>query len=493
MIVYIHAVRIKLEIRLAPFSSFAHAGAYTSICVTMSSEQDSKTDGDLSGDDPDDYSRSEAYEDFRELIDDIRSKYTHLNPKDGRLFQHVRRNLSDLTFDETGQEFIRGGIVAIMAAWESYVHDLFKEAFNILLKVGSGENRSLEQLHQFWPNCRTIIQDEIKRRASAKGDRVEVVAYDLLCAAEKSPEKIWVQLLRTHCENVLEKKTLLPIFSSQTSDEWAMPIDELFRQLFKIGRKKSEISRLSISKILIEVGGFKYGIKVPAVGGAINCDVHLMCSQALVTETSDHSQVIATGTSTSPQAIATGTSTSPQAIATGTSTSPQAIATGTSTSPQAIATGTSTSPQAIATETSDRSQAIGSEKSDNSQAIEALCNISRLYYGLRCALVHGKHKKTLRGALKDFPNDIAGFSMPSKNDERVKEYYVKLYKRVAEYGRTAWVSYLDFVNLTRFYSSAAYFLMLSVARWFHNTDEFKCKVPMAIWSYDPDLPPKTPL
>ena len=68
---------------------------------------------DYSGDDCDDYSRCVAYVDFKDLIDNIRSKYTHLNPKDGKLFQHVRRSQdrSDLTLDETGQEFIRGGIV----------------------------------------------------------------------------------------------------------------------------------------------------------------------------------------------------------------------------------------------------------------------------------------------------------------------------------------------------------------------------------------------
>lgn len=412
----------------------------------MSSERDSKTGG--SGEDRDDYSHCEAYEGFRDLIVDIRSKYTHLNPITGKLFEHVRRtqNPRDLTLDETGQEFIRGGIVAIMAAWESYVHDIFQEAFNILLKIGSGEHQSLDSLHQFWPSCRTIIQEEIKRRACQKGDRVEVVAYDLLCAAEKSTgdEKVWVKLLHAHCENVLEKKTLLPIFSSQKSDQWAMTIDNVFRQLFKIDidRKKKPAS---LSEILIDVGGFRYTIRLP--GTDSQCDVHLMGSQTLANESSDRSH--------------------------------------------AIATETSDRAQAIETETSERSQAMSTETSDRSQAIKALHNISRLYYGVRCTLVHGNHKKTLQGALKDFPNDSAGFTMPSKNDTKVRDYYVKLYKRVEEYGRNAWVSYLDFFNLTRFYGSAANFLRLSVARWFHTTDEFKSTQRILIWNYDPDRPSKS--
>ena len=48
-----------------------------------------ETEMDYWGDDCDDYSRCVAYVDFKDLIDNIRSKYTHLNPKDGKLFQHV--------------------------------------------------------------------------------------------------------------------------------------------------------------------------------------------------------------------------------------------------------------------------------------------------------------------------------------------------------------------------------------------------------------------
>ena len=392
---------------------------------------------DYSGDDCDDYSRCVAYVDFKDLIDDIRSKYTHLNPKDGKLFQHVRRSQdrSDLTLDETGQEFIRGGIVAIMAAWESYVHDLFQEAFYILLEVGSSKYRSLDDLHKFWPTCRTIIQDEIKRRACAekKGDHVEVVAYDLLCAAEKSSEvtggeKVWFQLLRTHCESVLDKKTLLPIFSPQDSEEWAMTIDELFRQLFKISKKSKRLS-----EILIEVGGFEYNILTPADGSArpVRADVHLTylasdCSQAIANEPS----------------------------------------------------------------ISDRTQAVATETLNRSQAIEALCNITRLYYGLRCTLVHGKHKKTLQGALKNFPKDSASFCMPSMNKTKIREYYVKLYRKVEKDGRRASMSYLEFLNLTRFYRSAAYFLMLALARWIHSNFTMSTGDEVLIWEYDPELPPK---
>ena len=362
----------------------------------------------------DDYSECEAFDDFRELIDDLRSKYTCLNPKDGKLFKHVsakRAIGSSLDLDETGQEFIRGGIVAIMSAWESYIHDLFQEAFNILVRVGSGEQQNLGTLHRSWPACRTIIQDEIKRKAEKKGDRVEVVAYDLLCEAEKLPEdgdneKIWVKLLRTHCQNVLEQKTLLPIFSCQLQSvgrDCVITIDELFRQLFKIDKKSKRLSQT-----LIEVGGFKYAIIIPD-GQRVNVNLE-------------------------------------------------------------------------PTDTSDQS------------AIEALYNISRLYYGPRCTLVHGKHKRTLQhGALKDFPNNPDNFPMPRQSTNlKISEYYVNLYTMVEERGRAARVSYRTFLNLNRFYNSAAYFLMLAVARWFYINVKYDTGKEVLIWGYDPDLPPEIP-
>ena len=330
------------------------------------------------------HSKCVAYEDFRALLDDIRSKYTHLNPEDGELFEYVRRSEdeTDKELDDTGMEFVRGGIVAIMSAWESYVHDLFEEAFEVVIKVCStyGRETGLRHLYKQWPPSRTIIQTEVERQAAQKhGSRVEVLAFDLLLEADQESEgekKTWEKLLNAHCDRVLHGKTLLPIFDSRgIGRDNVMTIDELFRQLFQIKKKGK-----SLSDILIEVGGFKYVIRIPE-----NTEVTLEPAEA-----------------------------------------------------------------------SDRS------------AVDALCNISRLYYGLRCALVHGKHRKTLEGALKGFPDNSDNFPMPAQNDEVLKKYYVDLYERIKKYGRNADVSYLTFLNLTRFYSSAAYFLMLAIAKWFYD-------------------------
>ena len=345
-----------------------------------------------------------AYADFRDLLDHIRSQYTHLNPGNGKLFAHVSRtpDPSDKELDDTGMEFVRGGIVAIMSAWESYVHDLFEEAFGVVIKVCSTDRRgesSLSHLHERWPACRTIIENEIKQQAAQKcKGHVAVLTYDLLQDADQrsgGQKKTWRNMLDAHCDRVLHGKTLQPIFRCQgTGCENIMSLDELFRQLFKVEEQEK-----SLSDILIEIGVFNFEIMIPGTR-----TVSLKPAQA-----------------------------------------------------------------------SDRS------------AVEALCNISRLYYGLRCVFVHGKHRKTLEGALKDFPDNPDNFPLPTQNDE-IKNYYVNLYKRIKEHKRKADVSYLTFINLSRFYGTAAYAVMLAVAKWFYDLPPDDGQQ-VRIWGYNPRTVP----
>ena len=103
-------------------------------------------------------------------------------------------------------------------------------------------------------------------------------------------------------------------------------------------------------------------------------------------------------------------------------------------------------------------------------AIIALKNISRLYYGLRCTLVHGKHKRTLEGSLKDFPQSMEDFPLPTtcENMEVIAAHYTRLYTWIKKYGREVWVNYLTLLNTTRFYKTAAYSLMLAVAKGLYD-------------------------
>jgi len=87
-----------------------------------------------------------AYDSFHKLHGQIRSRYSCLSPEETLEVEAKSRT-----------EFIRGGIVAMMAAWESYVHDLLNEAFDDFVDVCSGETKSLKDLETRWLACSDFI------------------------------------------------------------------------------------------------------------------------------------------------------------------------------------------------------------------------------------------------------------------------------------------------------------------------------------------------
>lgn len=351
----------------------------------------------------------EAFDDFQRLTYEMLQRYTYLNPRDGKLFEHVkwkgksRDKKNDL--DERGMEFVRGGMVAIMSAWEGYVHDLFKEAFGLIIDIystpGTDQESSLSNLKSSpWRKCCTIIQEEVKHEAKTKHEGcMKRLVYDLLLQEDEGTDCEWRRMLDSYCDRLLHGKTL-PKFSLPKIDgKNTMCIDELFQQLFLFqnefeeegsdSRNKKEKPKTRLSDIMIEVEEFSYDIRLPKI------------------------------------------------------------------------------------------HKVTFKKSDCS-AVQALCNISRLYHGIRCAFVHGKHQKAMEGPLAGFADN---FTMPAENDERVKQYYINLYNRVKQYGRNAFVSYLTLVNLTRFYRTAAKSLKLALAKWVYDLP--KSGKRECIWQYRP--------
>lgn len=342
----------------------------------------------------DTHNECSAYKNFRDLLKNIKTRYQDLNRKDGRLYQHVK---DDSIGEEVVKEFVRGGIVAIMAAWESFVLDLFEEAFGVVIDVCSTENgkKNLRCLQERWPTCRTIIYNEVELQAKTKNRPIyEVVARKVVEGANERSnrgKRHWRRMLDEHRDRILHTKTLLPIFNFSSIDsENVMCIDELFQQLFlpqsqekeknkKQDNKQDKEQGKSLSDMLIECGGFKYPIRIP-----------------------DNSEILVT---------------------------------------------------------------LESAKMSDHSAVAALCNISRLYYGLRCVLVHGKPRKTLTGVLKYFPDDPDNFPLPARNDRRVKKYFVELFNSVKQDGRNAEVCYQTLYNLGSFLTVAAKYLMKTVAKW----------------------------
>ena len=180
---------------------------------------------------------STSYTKFQTEMDKIGERFTPLNPKDGYLYEQLRKKDDDLIIlNEAGMEFIRGGIIATVAAWEGFVLDLFKEAFEILVKVGSGQPASIEKLKGIWPGCDAAIEN------GKKGKQPVAVPYDDLTR---------------HSKKVLEHCSFQPIFIGRplktNLKEEFMHIDRKFVELF-------QADRTSLSQLVIQVGTFNYSM-----------------------------------------------------------------------------------------------------------------------------------------------------------------------------------------------------------------------------------------
>ena len=136
----------------------------------------------------------------------------------------------------------------MMAAWESYVHDLLNEAFDAFVDVCSGPKKSLKCLEARWPACRDIIKKAIKNER----------AYEVLEETDEKLQTFWIELLNMYRFNILNESTFQPIFNYVTvpNKDETMTIDRIFMCLFKYGKKK-------LSQVVVEVARSKYPLPDP--------------------------------------------------------------------------------------------------------------------------------------------------------------------------------------------------------------------------------------
>ena len=173
---------------------------------------------------------------------------------------------------DVAMEFIRGGIIRVMAAWEAYVQDVLREAFDTVVEMcGDG---SLVALTTQWPECHAVLHKAIERhvRNSLHGQRAHENEKSLqkLLRERATPERIasleqllsgkslaektaflqvevaldlsvnkdhWKTLLDEHRDHIL-KQPLTPVFDGNDG------IDDAFRRLFGIVTKDNfELSR----------------------------------------------------------------------------------------------------------------------------------------------------------------------------------------------------------------------------------------------------------
>ena len=124
---------------------------------------------------------------------------------------------------ETAMEYIRGGIVSTMAAWEAYVHDVLEEAFERVMELG---NNDLTTLKKRWPQCETVIQDAFEKKTLGDhGDKkkpAKKLAFDLM--EKNNPWKFLLEEERDHHLKQLQ----VPLFAGPNG------IDKTFKKMLAV-------------------------------------------------------------------------------------------------------------------------------------------------------------------------------------------------------------------------------------------------------------------
>ena len=208
------------------------------------------------------YGYTKTFATFKETLDGIRDCFQCLNPVDGDVCgPHKPLNVEgSRILHPRAMEFVRGGIVRILALWEGFVKDVFREYFtNEFLSCND-----LKEVKAKWPRCETAIQNAIEAKArklkkKTQANELDIpwkkVVFDALL-----DEEGWKTLLQEHLDRCLEKMNA-PIFDiakpekqqgtsgdaqKSACGELEDGIDATFRNLFLPKNKTIRISQLII-------------------------------------------------------------------------------------------------------------------------------------------------------------------------------------------------------------------------------------------------------
>ena len=352
----------------------------------------------------DKWGKCKAYDGFKELLDELRRSYSMLNPKDGLC--SPQGALSD--HKDVAMEFIRGGIIRVMAAWEAYVQDVLREAFDIVVEMcgnvpGGLVPLGLASLTTKWPEYHAVLHKAIERHvgSSLHGNPAPENEKSLkqLLHNESSPERITSlqrllqkkshsekiailqvevaldlatnkdhlkKLLDEHRDHML-KQLVTPVFDGNDG------IDDTFRRLFGIQDKND----FELSSKMVDMGRITHLFYCNVVG--------------------DGSQVL--------------------------------------------------------------------KRQLEITHVQTLHHLMRFYYGARCAFAHGDHQRTLDRALHKFPKRPADLNV---GDPKIAHVMFQLYQGIIKDGRKAIVNHLTLVHLCRFIFCAVHRLYLAIAHWVYD-------------------------
>ena len=192
-----------------------------------------------------DISMCTAYDDFKSDLQRRKGNYSVLNnmfhPRDGQLPQQHKPS-------EAEMEYIRGGIVSVMATWEAFMQDIMQEALDIVIDSAGKESSEMpfKCLFKRWPDCEKVVKRSLKNRISTLNP--ETVAYDLLLEREQAEDPHWSSLLKEYLESILRKVS--PVFGGPNG------IDGAFSKFF------CPETKLTLSNRIIALGEISYDFRI---------------------------------------------------------------------------------------------------------------------------------------------------------------------------------------------------------------------------------------
>ena len=169
-----------------------------------------------------------SYDDFKQLLQDVRLKNRALNPQWGLICgpQGPYRQENPGKVKEVPLEFMRGGLVRIMAAWEAYVQDLLGEAFDVVVsQIAEARTAPL------FSGCslqllKKVVGYRIDPSGETKVGKVKANATDLAVDLIEKPYT-WKALFQEHKQRALDQFTT-PTFYGKHG------INAAFKALFGI-------------------------------------------------------------------------------------------------------------------------------------------------------------------------------------------------------------------------------------------------------------------
>ena len=167
--------------------------------------------------------------------------YRELDPTRSKKYVKEKFDLND-----EGMVKLKAAMMSIMADWEAYVMNLFKEGFNLFIEKGSGHLPSLSSLENVFPDCKAILAKELKKKFQEES--ADEVTITLLSAVNTSPSPPWANLFDSFAESTCEKTSFSPIFRCNGSTSG---IEKLFSKIFSTNCS-------SLSEDLLEIENFRY-------------------------------------------------------------------------------------------------------------------------------------------------------------------------------------------------------------------------------------------